>query len=134
MPATQWDVGLMGVQACRICHETEYQDWAATPHARAFEVLGPAQQADPKCMGCHSTGDRPHLAGVQCESCHGPGLHYWPGFVMRDLFLARALGLRKAGDPSVCGRCHTKDAPSIQGFDLPRDLQRVNHSNVPGQS
>lgn len=119
----------MGAQACRVCHEEQYQDWLATPHADAFEMLSPEAKTDPACIGCHSTGISEGFQGVQCESCHGAGTDYWPGYVMRDPFLARALGMTDATNPQTCGRCHTSDTPSVRGFDLQRDLHKVNHSS-----
>ncbi len=71
--------------ACRECHEEEYEGWRVTPHAHAFETLENRDRGfDPECQRCHTTGFRyrtgfitprgsPHFKHVQCEACHGPG-------------------------------------------------------------
>ncbi|HRT97657.1 MAG TPA: multiheme c-type cytochrome [Planctomycetota bacterium] len=71
-----------GDQACRICHPAQHADWALTRHACAWESLVRlGKENDPKCVRCHVVGyglggfvslaKTPHLANVQCESCHG---------------------------------------------------------------
>ena len=90
----------VGNKACKKCHFLQYRSWKATGMAGAFELLAPGARAEGKtrvgldpnadyrrdagCLGCHSTGfgepggfrtleETPELAGVGCESCHGPG-------------------------------------------------------------
>ena len=122
--------GYIGARACAQCHQEEYRDWLSTPHATAADLLPADRLDDPACTSCHSTGSEPHLRQVQCESCHGPGHDYWPDYVMRDPFLARALGMTAADDPAVCSRCHTPDTPSIEPFDFRRSLPLVSHPGV----
>jgi hypothetical protein len=75
----------IGVQKCASCHFDKYQDWRKQQekHAKAFEILPAKYQEDASCLKCHTTGfgeasgfhtaaDR-SLAGITCESCHGPG-------------------------------------------------------------
>ena len=131
--ATVWDDGLVGAEACGACHAAQYADWQTTAHAHAYDTLSEADRLDPKCNGCHATAPRPGLEGVQCESCHGAGVHYWPDFVMRDKPLATALGLRPGNEPATCGRCHTDASPSILPFDFKRALPLVDH-RPPGAS
>lgn len=129
--ATRWDDGVIGAAACGACHQAEYRDWLATPHARTWDVLGPADREDPRCTGCHTTSTRDGGHGVQCESCHGPGADYWPGYVMRDVKLAEALGLRRGDSVSMCSRCHTPETPSILPFRYKKALPLVNHGKRP---
>ncbi|MBK8270953.1 MAG: hypothetical protein IPK83_22655 [Planctomycetes bacterium] len=82
---------------------------------------------DHSCFKCHVTGaqsqdpsapefqdGRPGIAGtwaeagVQCESCHGPGSNHIPNTAARNLFV----------DPtgaSSCNQCHSRSSGSIDG-------------------
>ena len=120
----------IGAEQCASCHPAAYAQWKSTPHAQASAVLGPDERRDARCTGCHATSAESGLWGVQCESCHGPGRHYWPEFIMRDVELARAAGLQSGADGSMCRGCHTADAPRIVPFDLAAALDRVRHSPV----
>jgi hypothetical protein len=119
----------IGAQRCKTCHAEAYAQWRETPHARAHEVLSPSERRDPRCAGCHSTSVADGLEGVQCESCHGPGRHYWPDFIMRDVELARAIGLQGGGEPATCAACHTADTPSVEPFDHAAALPAVRHGS-----
>jgi cytochrome c554/c'-like protein len=83
----------VGPEACKQCHDREYEVWRQTKHAalyaseqalsrrpRAQEIarkLGVALiQHDSLCLNCHFTprllsGKVTARAGVSCESCHG---------------------------------------------------------------
>ncbi len=74
----------IGGKRCASCHFEQYASWKKTEHAKAFDVLTAKYQKDPKCLKCHTTGlgqptgyvnqaQTAALAGVTCESCHGPG-------------------------------------------------------------
>jgi hypothetical protein len=75
----------VGWKTCTDCHAEISQLWSQTPHANAYEgLLNSGQQDLPACLQCHVVGygetggflDQEltlELAGVQCESCHGPG-------------------------------------------------------------
>jgi hypothetical protein len=73
-----------GVKRCASCHFEQYTSWKKTTHSKAFDILTAKYQKDPKCLKCHTTGygeptgfvDKAKsaaLAGITCESCHGPG-------------------------------------------------------------
>lgn len=93
----------IGSNKCRPCHIKEYRSWSETKMAKALDVLKPGQREDVKvaagldpnkdyskdatCLACHTTGygkpggfvdieTTPDLAGVGCETCHGPGGTY----------------------------------------------------------
>ena len=97
------DHAYVGAKKCKMCHLKEYNSWAETKMAKAFEQLKPGVAAEAKkaakldpnkdyttdaaCVGCHTTGHgkpggfvdaatTPDLAGVQCEMCHGAGGTY----------------------------------------------------------
>jgi hypothetical protein len=77
----------IGAQACRECHRNVHTSAMNTPHAQAFSspaFAAAGGQNNVSCMPCHTVGHglpsgftdiakTPRLAGVQCESCHGPG-------------------------------------------------------------
>jgi hypothetical protein len=117
----------VGALRCRTCHPAAYDQWRRTPHARAFDRLGPEHQRDPRCTTCHATSAEDGHTGVQCESCHGPGRHYAVDAVMRDGALARAVGLDRGDAPAICGRCHTEDSPRLVAFDPTTALPLVRH-------
>jgi hypothetical protein len=104
----------VGVEACGKCHSAAMTAWQASAHATSSTaaVLG-TRVNDAACLVCHGTGDgasaRARLAGVECEACHGGGAAYAFDDVMRDLPLARAVGLRDARQS--CARCHTNNTP-----------------------
>lgn len=113
---TTGDSGLtgkyVGAATCQQCHPGPHAEWSATLHATALESLEAiGQGTNAQCVGCHTVGfgeeggfkDRAttnSLAGVQCESCHGPG-----GAHVRD-------PINDAVKPyidisaDVCGKCH----------------------------
>lgn len=128
-----------GMKTCGICHKkpdggNQLAIWTASPHAKAFEVLGTdaakavAKKAgieDPqksgKCLQCHSTAynfteavstDKILPAeGVTCESCHGPGKKYMSKAVMIDREKAKAAGLVSPASQS-CTLCHNDKNPT----------------------
>lgn len=72
---------------CKDCHPKIFASWEESAHAHAIDSLRPKKKEnDPSCVNCHVTGMNsvigingflnftitPHLANVQCESCHGP--------------------------------------------------------------
>ena len=102
---------------------------ARGPHARAFDVLGTKDRADPRCLACHTLVPddlSANLLGVQCESCHGPGRHYSIDYVMRDAELAKLLSLAKVDD-KTCLRCHTESSPSLNPFVVAEKMALIKH-------
>ena len=78
-----------GQRPCGECHTNEWGVWKETKHAKIFDELHKNESAQeimdkmglrsPKraealCMRCHYTvgPERKAIAGVSCESCHGP--------------------------------------------------------------
>jgi hypothetical protein len=105
-------VNYVGASACIQCHADSHHSWSETAHAGAFETLRKAgQETNGSCLVCHTVGygtplgfkdekTTPHLLGVQCENCHGPGGSHianvrdssvWPKVTMAA---------------EVCGGCH----------------------------
>ncbi|HHY84576.1 MAG TPA: hypothetical protein GYA07_03440 [Verrucomicrobia bacterium] len=108
-PAPQY----AGSQACLECHESIHNEAMHTRHAHALDTLKQIHQANnPACLVCHTVGyglptgfvdesRTPHLAGVQCENCHGPAAAH----AANDSDPT----LRPRADfaSTVCGGCHT---------------------------
>jgi hypothetical protein len=101
-----------GSAACGGCHPAELAAWQVTPHARTRDRF--AARPEPRCLGCHATGEAPAgpaiAVEVGCEACHGAGAAYAEADVMRDPPVARALGLADVSTPkaraAVCAPCH----------------------------
>lgn len=77
------DQTYVGAKSCGGCHFEQYMIWKKCKHAVTLDTLPEKYKTDPKCLACHTTGygtasgykdsSTPALAGVTCESCHGPG-------------------------------------------------------------
>ena len=135
----------VGADACRECHPREHETWATQPHAAAFSTLetaGKHEQAD--CRSCHTTGydrggfpsgavasEHGHLAGVGCESCHGPGGDHVAADASR---LGTILSLGDKCDSCVilqiCGSCH--DDANDPGFEfaVEEKIDRQRHGTI----
>ena len=97
--------GYIGAETCGLCHRAVYQSWLETPHASSSLD----SDAEQRCWRCHAT-DENRLERIQCESCHGAGMNYWPAEVMIDIDKASMAGLiRTAAD--TCASCHDSDEP-----------------------
>ncbi|MCX7702214.1 MAG: hypothetical protein N2039_15165 [Gemmataceae bacterium] len=92
-------VRYVGSEACKDCHQAEYESWDESRHAGAYPTLWEHPKSkpphnrefDPECVICHTVGygymtgfrdnksgytdveKSKHLLGVGCETCHGPG-------------------------------------------------------------
>ena len=72
---------------CGKCHPKQYQAWRKGPHREVWDKLARVKRTgDPNCVMCHSSGfgtkdgfrthkTTPHLAGVNCQSCHRVNMH-----------------------------------------------------------
>ena len=165
-PVQSQDHRYVGARKCKSCHEkremgSQYDWWTDSAHAKAFETLAGdqahewaaerdianPQQAD-ECVKCHVTAhgvpdegvsrkfDR--TAGVQCESCHGPGKDYRKKKVMIDRELAISKGLVVQSE-KVCLSCHNDESPAWDaerytrpdggqtGFDYDQAVKAILH-------
>ncbi|HSF15499.1 MAG TPA: cytochrome c family protein [Vicinamibacteria bacterium] len=137
----------VGSTRCRKCHIKEFKSWQESAMAKSFELLKPGVRAeqktaaglDPKkdyskdteCLPCHTTGlgkpggfvdiaKTPELAGVGCESCHGPG-----GTYLRDGYMTMenkeykiekliAAGMIERTNRETCAAlCHNNKSPFV---------------------
>lgn len=143
----------VGSKKCESCHEGTYKAWKKTGHAKAFESLVGARvprQFDPECISCHVVGwhpnkyfpyesgfwsleATPHLKGVGCENCHGPGEKHIAAENGGDLALQEKLQkemtvtVEQAREPatSSCLNCH--DLDNSPDFDFEEYWPRIVH-------
>ena len=136
----------VGSKRCADCHTSAWEVYKETPHSHATDTLvHPPERSDvprihdPECISCHVTGwepqkmvplksgylgldKTPHLSGVGCENCHGPGSSHVRAeegsSTVSDeerlnLRLAMRLPLAKA--EQKCLECHDIDnSPAFQ--------------------
>lgn len=116
-PGGQGDSGVtgkyVGAARCSQCHGNIHTNWSQTLHAKALESLEAiGQGTNVECLSCHTVGFGEEggfvsravtnaLAGVQCESCHGPGGEHANN--VADENLRPKIDISAA----VCGKCHT---------------------------
>jgi hypothetical protein len=117
---------MVGAETCASCHTAAYEAWQQTPHAAAGSRLAGAFRQDRSCLRCHAPAREAGLTGVQCETCHGAGQHYFPEYVMRDAELARLVGLREP-DEATCAECHDQTSPRLTPFDYQTALELIRH-------
>lgn len=149
---------------CGECHSSEYEVWKGTAHATGFETMHrtPSAQAildsmglrvakrqESLCMRCHYTVSpkRRAVAGVSCESCHGPArdwikIHDDLGDETRVQKSEAAGMFRPSGDvyavAANCFECHTVPMERLvnQGrhttgsgsFELVEWADRIRHN------
>ncbi len=97
--------------------DVEKQEWIALGRAESWP--DPALEFGPNCAGCHTVGlDVEDYtweeAGVQCETCHGPGSAHVnvADEASRRPSDEEIAGIRGAiasgADPQTCGQCHSR--------------------------
>lgn len=134
----------VGSKACKTCHQGEkngkiHETWLESKHAHALMTLDSAkgERTDAKCLKCHTTGygkggygspgmEALDLAGVGCESCHGPGSEYKSLKVMKDHDAAVKAGLWTA-DEKMCVTCHNAESPQFKSFDYKTAYAKIEH-------
>ena len=125
--------GYVGSEACKTCHLEEFDQWAHSSHAAAFNtLLTVGRQFYPECVSCHVTGfgyetgyrintpERNHLAEVGCETCHGPG--------KKHVNTPLAENIRGEVPERICTSCH--NAEHSPGFEqiVAQLMPEVDHS------
>lgn len=93
---TEWDhTKVVGPEKCAECHKPTVAIWKNTHHYNTFTELPRRKEANEiaqkmglkrikaggLCLDCHFTtvvqdGEREAIAGISCESCHGPAAGY----------------------------------------------------------
>ena len=151
--------GFVGSKECKSCHEESYKVWRKSGHAKAWQTLlekDPPRNFDPECISCHVVGwspqnyrpfvsgflsekETPHLVGVGCEICHGPGERHVKAEMGADFDLQEKL--RKASvitleqsqqavsraisDKQPCMNCH--DLDNSPAFDFEEYWAKIEH-------
>lgn len=116
----------IGAAACQGCHLEQYQVWKNSAHAHAMQTLLTKKKAqNSECVACHSVGFNsggyvsmaisPHLAGVQCENCHGA----------RKAHILNPHRKTNTKTPFNCRQCH--HPPHTAKFDQHAYWQRIKH-------
>ena len=127
--------GYVGSQACATCHRKEFDQWAHTSHATAFNtLLTVGKQFYPECVSCHVTGfryetgyqigneEKEHLADVGCETCHGPGKQH--------ITTPLTTNIRGEVKQQVCMECHTPShSPGFEQI-VEHVMPEVDHSRT----
>lgn len=164
----------IGAQKCKSCHADkasgdQFAAWQGMKHSHAWERLASeeAKQVgkakgidDPQkadaCLKCHVTAfgvPKEQLdksfdmkAGVQCETCHGPGEQHMKARVAAagDEEDEEGFGDEKAAPKyaklpageiivsppmSTCLACHNEESPSFRPFCFHRANAEVRHLN-----
>jgi peroxiredoxin/nitrate/TMAO reductase-like tetraheme cytochrome c subunit len=128
----------VGSAACQECHLQQYDYWASSRHARAFETLrasGKHEETD--CVSCHVTGYGQQsgypeggaaLSEVGCESCHGPGgPHVANGAPKKGTILMLSDKCDTCVVLQICGSCHTDEwSPNFE-FELQTHIDTLRH-------
>ena len=158
------NTGFVGAAKCGECHTKAYAKWKTSKHAHAFDSLQIGRKGeeatwvsriyDPECLACHVTGwdpqgvlryeggfvsldKTPHLAGQQCENCHGPGQRHTEleeqhkknrtSVPFETVAAARREVKRdwKQAEKQVCHKCH--DVDNSPGFNFNEYWSKVQH-------
>lgn len=129
-----------GSQACAECHEGVHNIELTTRHTQALQILkSVGQGTNAACLPCHTVGfglptgfktelTTPHLAGVQCESCHGPAAAH----AANEMDLTKRPRKEIAGQ--VCGGCHnTEQNPTFEQWKSSGHFTVVEDMNPTGR-
>lgn len=112
-----------GAHACQSCHPAEYQIYQKSAHAHALDTLkGKGQDENGECVSCHVVGydetggyidqkHTPRLAGVQCETCHGPRKAH-----TRNPMAGKGKATQSSA-MAVCTSCHHPPHSSAFAFE-----------------
>ena len=154
-PDSEWRGRFAGSRSCQSCHPEIYEHWQTTKHATAMETLKrvsvPPRDFDPECVCCHVVGwnsqksfpwisgyesveKTPEMAGVGCESCHGPGAAHNAAEIGTDPELQKtqrdALHLVPGNaEQQVCIGCHDGDNSPDFNFQLYHPV--IDHPILP---
>lgn len=142
----------VGADRCAECHQKATAKWKTTGHATAFDSLRTGRRGiprihDPECLSCHVTGwhaqdvyrydsgwisesQTKHLAGNQCENCHGPGSRHIELIESGDTEQARTLMkvTKEQARDKLCVTCH--DLDNSPDFDFDTYWPKIAHPGL----
>ena len=119
----------VGSASCQGCHKEEYAIWQKSSHAHALKTLATVKKDQhPDCVTCHvvayqkeggylDSKHTSHLAGVGCETCHGPGKKHSQN-PHKELL---------EGGRFVCGTCHV--VPHSPSFQFESYWDKIKHGS-----
>lgn len=124
----------VGTEACKECHETEYQSYKAnSKKAHSFKSVkrlshALSEEEMKQCYECHTTGygkpggfiserETPKMADAGCEACHGPGGLHVQTQSIRDI--------KATLKPKDCMGCH--NAERIEAFNFRPTIHSGGH-------
>lgn len=134
-----------GSKTCLECHPSVHSSEVMTPHTKAFSspaFAAAGGQTNNACLPCHTVGfglptgfkdardfrSTNLLAGVQCESCHGPAANH----VANEMDLTARPRIDIASQ--VCGGCHSGEHnPTFEEWDSSGHAVVVEDMNPTGR-
>jgi hypothetical protein len=156
----------IGAAKCKNCHADkesgdQYGIWTTEKHSKAFAELASAKakeygkargvedpQTSEKCLKCHETAfGKPKeelqrtfdpKAGVQCETCHGPGEQHMKARLAgaaefgdkKPPFVQIPDGeIQKKPDAKTCAVCHNEESPGYKPFCFHKFVGTIRHLN-----
>ncbi|MFI5457408.1 MAG: multiheme c-type cytochrome [Isosphaerales bacterium] len=133
----------VGALTCKECHPKTFEFWSGTNHAEAFNSLledpKPNTAFDAECITCHTTGfeyhsgwrsetDTPHLAGNQCENCHGPASRHVADPDNTEFRKRITVTAKQADKNQLCNHCHDED--NSRDFDFREYWDQISHKSL----
>jgi len=131
----------VGAETCKECHPKTFEFWSTTKHSDAFGALQddpkPNTKYDAECITCHTTGFEihsgwrseaatPHLAGNQCENCHGPGSKHVAEPDKAEFRNLIRVTAEQADKNGLCSKCHDED--NSRDFKFPKYWRQIEHN------
>jgi hypothetical protein len=133
----------LGAESCKQCHPKTFEFWSGTNHAQAFDSLlddpKPNTAFDAECVSCHTTGFEyhsgwqseaatPHLAGNQCENCHGPGSRHAAEPDNAEFLKLMKVTAEGADKNGLCSKCHDED--NSRDFSFRKYWRQIVHNKL----
>jgi len=133
----------VGARTCKQCHPNTFAKWSTTKHSQAFAALlgdpKPNTAFDGECITCHTTGfeyhsgwrseaETPHLAGNQCENCHGPASKHVAEPDKAEFRKLITVTAEQADKNQVCIHCHDED--NSRDFVFLKAWDQISHKKL----